>query len=356
MSEIRRRVVGRHLRAEPTSHVLRYRKGRLVSSGRGGAFWFRPLNAAIAEVPVSDREQSFHFTGRTVDFQDVMVQGTITYRVVDPELAAMRVDFGIDLASGVYLEQPMERLAQMVGQTAQQLALDWIAHRTLEAVLREAVQDLRPLVHDGLVGDPALAEVGLEVVTVRVTRVAPTPDLEKALQAPTRERVQQSADEAAFQRRALAVDKERAIAENELNNKVELAKREEHLIEQAGANERRRAEDEASARRIEAVAQVERVRMTDDAKADGIRVLTSAENDAERQRLDAYRDTPANVLLAMAAQELAANFERVDIGHLSVNPDGFGALLETLVGASTRKLEAATAVDADPASSEDGSR
>ena len=50
MSEIKQHIVARHLRAEPTSHVLRYRKGRLVSSGQGGAFWFRPLNAAIAKV------------------------------------------------------------------------------------------------------------------------------------------------------------------------------------------------------------------------------------------------------------------------------------------------------------------
>jgi regulator of protease activity HflC (stomatin/prohibitin superfamily) len=342
MSEIRQHVLVRHLRAEPTSHVLRYRKGRLVSSGRGGAFWFRPLSAAIAEVPVDDREQSFHFAGRTADFQDVAVQGTITYRVADPELAARRIDFGIDLDNGVYLTEPLARLAQMVGQAAQQLALDWIAHRTLEAVLREAVQDLRPLIVAGLGGDTALADVGLEIATVSVTRVAPTPDLEKALQAPTRERVQQSADEAAFGRRALAVEKERAIAENELNNRVELARREEQLIAQTGANERRRAEDEATAKRIAATAQAERSRVASDAQADGIRSVKAAENEAERVQLDAYRDLPSNVLMGMALRELAGNFERIDIDHLSINPDGIGALLETLIGAGTRSLEAAS--------------
>ena len=48
----------------------------------------------------------------------------------------------------------------------------------------------------------------------------------------------------------------------------------------------------------------------------------------------------AQVLLGMAARELAANFERIDIDHLSVNPDGLGALFETLIGAGTKKLEA----------------
>ena len=51
---------------------------------------------------------------------------------------------------------------------------------------------------------------------MRVAAVAPTSEMEKALQQPTREAIQQDADEATFRRRALAVEKERAIAENEL--------------------------------------------------------------------------------------------------------------------------------------------
>jgi hypothetical protein len=46
------------------------------------------------------------------------------------------------------------------------------------------------------------------------------------------------------------VDKERAIAENELANKIELARQEERLIAQEGENAQRRASDEAAALRI----------------------------------------------------------------------------------------------------------
>lgn len=337
MSDIKRYPIFSHLRAEPTSQVLRYRKGELAGSTQGAAFWFRPINAAVAEVPIEDREQSFVFTGRTADFQDVAVQGTITFRVVDPELAARRIDFGIDLHSGVYLEEPLERLAQMVTQTAQQLALDWIAHRRLDDVLREAVQDLRPLMAAGLADDPTLADVGLEVATVRVTRVAPNPDLEKALQAPTRERLQQAADEATFGRRALAVEKERAIAENELANQIELTRREEQLIAQQGANEQHRAEDEATAKKIEANSQAERARLGAAAKAEGLRLVESAHNEAEQQRIDIYRDLPAQVMMGLAARELAGKLERID--HLNLSPEGLGALLQNLVTAGTAKLE-----------------
>ncbi len=337
MSDIKRFPFFSHLRAEPTAHVLRYRKGRLVSSKQGASFWFRPMTAALAEVPVEDREQSFLFTGRSADFQDVAIQGTITFRVVDAELAARRVDFGIDVGTGAYLAEPLERLAQMVSQTAQQLALDWIAHRSLDDVLREAVQDLRPLMAAGLADDPALTAVGLEVATVRVSRVAPTPELEKALQAPTRERMQQAADEATFQRRALAVEKERAIAENELANQIELARREQQLIAERGANERRRAEDEAEAKRIEAGGQAERAKMGAEARAEGIRLVEAAQNQAEQERIAIYRDLSAQVLIGLAARELAGKLERID--HLNLSPDGLAGLLQGLMTAGTRKLE-----------------
>lgn len=338
MSQIKRLPGISHLRAEPTTHVLRYRKGQLTTSEPGGSFWFRPINAAIAEVPIDDREQSFLFKGRSADFQDVVVQGTITFRVVDPELAARRIDFGVELESGIHVEEPLERLTQMVSQTAQQLALDWIAHRKLDDVLRQAVQDLRPLMVTGLSTDPTLADVGLEVATVRLTRVAPNPELEKALQAPTREHLQQAADEATFERRALAVEKERAIAENELANQIELERRREQLIAQEGANQQRTARDEAEAMSIEANAQAERAKLGSAARAEGIRLVEDAQIEAERSRIAIYRDLPSSVLLGLAAREMAGKLERID--HLNLSPDGLTGLLQSVMTAGTRKLEA----------------
>ena len=77
-------------------------------------------------------------------------------------------------------------------------------------------------------------------MSVRVSSIKPTADLEKALETKTREKIQQEADEAMFERRALAVQKERAIAENELQNQIELSIREEQLIKQQGQNEKHR--------------------------------------------------------------------------------------------------------------------
>jgi hypothetical protein len=66
--------------------------------------------------------------------------------------------------------------------------------------------------------------------------------VEKALRTPAREQIQRNADRATCERRGLAVERERAIAENELQNQIELARREEQVVAQRGANARRQAE------------------------------------------------------------------------------------------------------------------
>ena len=100
----------------------------------------------------------------------------------------------------------------------------------------------------------------LAAVAVRLTNLAPTSELERALQTPTFEALQQKADEATFARRALAVEKERAIAENELATKTELARRETVLIAQEAENARDRAAGVAEARGLEAASEAERSR------------------------------------------------------------------------------------------------
>ncbi|CAM5386863.1 hypothetical protein STENM223S_01848 [Streptomyces tendae] len=54
-------------------------------------------------------------------------------------------------------------------------------------------------------------------------------------------------DRATYERRAVAVERERAIAENELASQIELARREEQLVDQRGTNTRREAEEKAAA-------------------------------------------------------------------------------------------------------------
>src|SRR5215218_7848226 len=124
MAEIKRYLLLRHLRAEPTSQVLGYRGGELRREGPGLAFWFRAINTAVAEVPIDDRELPFLFHARSADFQELTVQGAIAFRVTDPRLLARRVDFAVDLASGRWTQAPLEQVAALLTQLAQQFVID----------------------------------------------------------------------------------------------------------------------------------------------------------------------------------------------------------------------------------------
>ncbi|CAN5738667.1 SPFH domain-containing protein [soil metagenome] len=328
MADITKFLFLRHLRANPTVHVRHLRHGRLVHDGPGQAFWFRPLTAALSEIPIDDREQPLLFHGRTLDFQDVAVQATVAYRVADPAMAAARIDFGIDPEEGIWRATPLEQLGSLLTELAQQHALDLLAGMTLTQALAEGMSSVRERITAGLVNDHRLRDTGLVVVDVRVVAVRAERDVERALQTPTREQVQQEADRATYERRALAVEREGAIAENELKNQIELARREEQLVEQRGQNERTRATELAMAGRIDAEGRAERRRVLADAQADAKRAVGIAEADAEAARLAAYRGIDTDILMGLAMNELAASLPQ--IGTLTLTPDLLTPILARL--------------------------
>jgi len=112
MAEIRSFPVVRHLRAEPTSHIVFFKRGRKKKSGAGLAFWFAPLGASLAEVPLEDRDLAFVVTARSADFQEVSANGVVAVRTSDPELLASRIDFSIDAATGRFRGDPIDKLAK----------------------------------------------------------------------------------------------------------------------------------------------------------------------------------------------------------------------------------------------------
>jgi regulator of protease activity HflC (stomatin/prohibitin superfamily) len=307
----------RHLRGAPTVHVRHVRNGKVVHEGTGLSFWFRPRTAVLSEVPVDDRELPMLFHARTRDFQDVTVQLTTTYRVTNPAVAAERIDFSIDPDAGDWRGEPLNQVAGLLTESTQQHALRLLAKLEMETALIDGVESVKQAITEGLNSDNRFEETGLKVIDVRVVAIRPDSDMEKALQTTVREKVQQGADKATYERRARAVERERAISENELQNQIELARREEQLVVQRGANALKTAQDNANAARI-----------SNEAKAEGIRKLAEAEAAGEAARLDAYRDVPEKVLLGLALQELAKNVP--DITNLTVTPDMVTALVAKL--------------------------
>jgi hypothetical protein len=329
----------RHLRAEPNQHILHFQGGRVVAEGPGISYWFFPLSAAVAQLPVEDNETTFLLHERSADFQAVAVQCAVRYRCVNAQQLAARINFSISLRTGGWLEQPLERLSSLWAQKAQAPARRFIVAAKVTEIMGSA-ELIRDAVDEALRSDAEIAAMGLAVVHVQVVAVSTTADVDRALQTPTRELIQQKADEAVFSRRALAVEKERAIKENELNTQIELAKKEEHLIQQNSANELARVRSAEEAERLKAVSAIERERIAAEGHARDVRVRSEGEAAArklgyevdlaaEAQRLAAYAELSPALVMGLAAQEAARKI--TSINHLNISPDLLGsAFSETL--------------------------
>ena len=392
MTDIKNTLFFKHLRSESNMHIRRFKKGRLVKSGKGLSFWFLPMKTSVAEVPTDDRELQFIFQGRSHDFQEATIQGELTYRVTDPDCLAERIDFSIDLKSGFHRNQPLEQLASLFTNTVQKYSSRYIASKDIRQLIVDGPENILNAIEQGFSSENVFAEMGLEVVSLSISEIKPGAELEKALQIPTRESIQQNADEATFQRRALAVEKERAISENELQSQIELAAREENLISQQGTNERRRVEEEATAeetsvkaliereriqseaitkkskleaeskserqqilsqsdseaqrlsaettaqnRRTLGAAEAEATRLEGIAEAETVEAIGLAEAAGEKERLSVYETLPANVVFALALQEFAGKFDKIE--HINITPDVLTTNLADLFSAGAKTIQ-----------------
>ncbi|GMA87331.1 hypothetical protein GCM10025868_25810 [Angustibacter aerolatus] len=93
--------------------------------------------------------------------------------------------------------------------------MDLMSRANLQAALTAGAAPVVAALTAGLTTDERLATTGIAVLGVRVVAIRADADLERALQTPAREQAQTAADKATNDRRALAVERERTIAENE---------------------------------------------------------------------------------------------------------------------------------------------
>jgi regulator of protease activity HflC (stomatin/prohibitin superfamily) len=320
----------RHLRADPNMFIMHYTKGKLRRSGRGLAYYFNPLSAGIAEVPLQEGDVIFTCSEPTKDFQLATVQGVITYRFGDAAAAADAINFTIDPNTGAYVQPPVEKVQAFLSRLATGATRRYLGTATIEEAVTVGADPIRDAIVAVLDADAGIKKMGMSIGTVRVLSVRATAELEKALQTPTREQIQQRADEATFSRRALAVEKERAIKENELATQIELARRNETLLSQQGANQALAAKTAAAAARITAEAESDRAllgaktaaetdRLRAKGQAESLKTVGETQGELERGRAQLYGESPRHVLSGLALMELANKLQT--IGHLNVTPD-----------------------------------
>ena len=93
----------RYLKAGPTQYVIHYQNGQIKHAGAGLTFFYYEPSSSIAVVPIGSADVPFIFNEVTADYQQITVQGELTYRVTDPQLVASTLDFSVRGAVNRYI-------------------------------------------------------------------------------------------------------------------------------------------------------------------------------------------------------------------------------------------------------------
>lgn len=250
-------------KADPTVFVLHYKNGVVRRQGPGLSFFYFAPSSSIVAVPINTVDVPFAFQLVTKDFQTVTVQGQLSYRVSDPAKLASLLNYTLG-AHGGYASEDPAKLADRLVNLTQTVAFSSIQGLPLDQAL-SSTQALVSSFLEKIRGSEIPASHGLEVVTLSIVSVRPTPETAKALEADARELLLRKADQATYARRNAAVEEERKIKESELNTEiaVEAKKRQIResrmaadiaveqqrvkLLEQKLANEKKEAEAKAFA-------------------------------------------------------------------------------------------------------------
>ena len=323
----------RYAKTSPSTYVIQYRNGQPVREGTGLAFFYFAPNASLVPVPLESVDVPFMFNEVSSDFQEVTVQGQVTYRVADPKLLASLMNFTLK-PNGEYVSEDPTRLPQRVVNAVQVQLRSVLSGRSLHELLRgweQMVQSVR----DGLRRPDGLASLGLELVNLAVLAVRPNPETARALESTVREQILKQADDAMYLRRNSAIEQERAVKENELNTEIAIETKKRQIretqleAERAALERRQQIQDQEMAGRIaledknKALTdlRVENARKEAEAKAYAVGSVMKAVQGVDPKVLQALTvgNADPSALIAMAFQGLAENAER--IGELNISPD-----------------------------------
>jgi hypothetical protein len=289
----------RFVKVLPTTHLMAYRGGRLVREGAGLSLLAYAPTTSLVAVPIASRDAPFIFEQVTRDFQTVTVQGQVAYRVADPHKLAAMLNFALAADGRSYASDDPQKLPQRV-------------LGAVEVLVQQAVRAA------SLAEDPA-----------------------RALEAEAREAILKRADEAIFQRRTFAIERERAIRESELDTEVAVEQkkrliRETQMEAEASVQRQRHAlrgaDMEADIaledrRKALVAGNAENARVAAEAEAYRIAAVMKALEAADPRIVQALAAIGMNPgqLIAQAFGGIAEKAER--IGQLNVSPELLQALM-----------------------------
>lgn len=332
----------RFIKAQPTVHLMQFRGGSLVREGAGQSFtYYAPLSTLVA-VPLASQDRPFILELVTADFQSVTVQGQVTYRIADPRRIAAMMDFALG-ADAKYVSEDPQRLGERVAMQVEVIVQQAVQGLGLKEALRASATIARTA-EQQLAGQAEIEALGLEVLGVSVMAIKPTPDIARALEAEARESNLKAADDAVYLRRMSAVEKERAIRQNELDTDIAVEQKrrqiQETKMEAKAAAMRKDNELRTEQMTADVALETQRKAYVDEQARNG---RTLAETEAYRVSavMQALEGADPRTIQALAAtgmqpgQLIAQAFggiaERAgSIGQFNMSPE----LLQSLLGAT----------------------
>jgi regulator of protease activity HflC (stomatin/prohibitin superfamily) len=285
-----------YFKGEPNKYVIRYKNGHVTNHGEGLDFWYTPFNTSIAVVDTVSQDSQFIFNESTANYQEVAIQGHLTYRFETPLEAAKYLDFSIDPATGKYRKKAGEKLSQRVINAVQAHTRKSINTFSLDQALTSA-KEISTQVLIAVADESSLKKLGVVVESLYFTAITPTPEMQKALEAEYRENLQRNADKAIYDRRAASVEEERKIQQREMDIEIEIEERRKELVGMQAENSLKLAEAEAQ---------------------------------ADEMKLTPYGNLAPQALIGLALKEFAGNAGR--IGSLNITPDMLGQVINWVGG------------------------
>lgn len=320
------------------TYVIHYKNGKVAKEGRGLSFFYYTPNSSITAIPLGSNDLPFIFNEMTHDYQSISIQGQITYKISSPKQLAELLDFTVD-GRGIYKKNDVEKLNQCIINEAQTATSSFIHGLGLKEAMRSAKQ-IEVNIKEGLQASTAIGMLGIEVLSVNILAVRATPEMERALETETRERLQQDADQAIYERRNFAVEQERKIKETELNTEIAVEEKKKQISEKKMEAEVQKAENDRKLREMKVQADIavegQREKLIEQKTANE-RKEAETQGYVSETTLKPYKEMDWKTIvalsnnhdpkfnIALAFRQLAENADK--IGTLNISPDLLDSIL-----------------------------
>ncbi|MDX1753735.1 MAG: SPFH domain-containing protein [Salinimicrobium sediminis] len=328
----------KHIKFDSMTYVLHFKNGNIKREGRGLSFFYFTPNSSIAAIPMGSNDLPFVFSESTNDYQTVTIQGQISYKITNPKTLADVLDFTVQ-DNGQYKKNDIEKLNQRIINEAQTATSAYIHGIKLKEAIRSA-KAIEANITEGLKSSTAIGMLGIEILGANILAIQATPEMARALETETREKLKQEADQAVYERRNFAVEQERIIKESELNTEIAVEEKQKQIAEKRMESDVQKADNQRKLRemKLEADISVENQRKSFiEQKTENDKKEAETKGYVIETTLKPYRDMDWKTLTALnnnsdpgfnislAFRELADNADK--IGNLNISPDLLDSIL-----------------------------